>query len=156
MTTLDEFADDPTDAPPTVRRMKIVNTPVEGNIAGFVCKNLDDPSSPVYTTLRQANHFYEKGKGYAISDAILRRLERLGVLRIFVHTGKNSGGDVLEFSRLMYAKRGEQLPQDDLVHKNDSQTFLHKRFRANYWPNTAHLLFDESFSEAMDRLTNSR
>jgi len=139
---------------PKVHREVIVWSPTDDSIpVGFVGRDRRR-GVDVYTTRRKAYHYYRKGEGWAISNSILKRLERTGIGRILVHTAEE--GDVQEFLTRDYVDFGEPVPRDDLIDDDDPQRFVPDDEARNEWPGLGEEMFTSSFSRAMDRITSKR
>lgn len=157
MVDLTDFGAGAEAVPPLLMRKNIIRPPLDdGKIAGFVCKELERDTNPVvYSTLRGKKHYYREGGGYAISDAILARIENIGVSRIFVHTGVERG-DVYEFRASDYYQSEKQVHEKDLEDPRDPQTYIKKDEAMHVWDGHAPDLFYRTFSAALDHIDNRR
>jgi hypothetical protein len=143
---------------PLVRRKVIVWSPTaEGKPAGFVGRDRAR-GYKIYTSRRKPYHFYRAGDGYALSDAIIRRLSRGDIERILFHTyddSSDTAGDVYEFTVRQFVD-GESVPREDLLDQTDPQTYVPLPDARNAWEYLANDLFVQEFGEAMDRITEKR
>lgn len=150
-TTLSEYgveSDEP--IPPLVHRKAVVWSPTKPDTpVGFL--GLDRRRDyRVYTTRRKSYHYYQKGEGYAISDAILGKLEKAGASRILIWTPDDN---VYEFGTYQYRTEGEPVPEHDLLEESDPQTYVPVAEAINSWsPLSCRGLHVEEFGEAMGRL----
>lgn len=137
---------------PLIHRKRVVWSPTAPNKpAGFV--GLDRRRDyKVYSTRRKPYHFYRRGGGYAVSDQILSKLDRVGVSRIIIHTA--NGEDVYEFATRQYVQDGDAVPEKELLDIEDSQTYVEVDEAKNAWKRQSNPndLFVEGFSTAMDRI----
>lgn len=151
MKTLDDFGTDSTPLPPKCERKAIIQSPIHGKIAGFVCKELNRPMK-VYTTRRFGSHYYRNGDGYAISDSILRKLRRYDIPRVFVHDGHGERDHVWEFQTRQYIEEGKSVPSHELQDESDPQTYVPLDEYLYLWEGRADDLFRRTFSEAVERI----
>lgn len=134
--------------PPLVHRKNAVESPVsKGTPIGFVGRDRRRDLR-VYTTRRKEYHYYKSGMGYAISDAVISRVQDTTMSRIIIHV---PGKDVYEFGVHQYAN-GNSVPSGQMLDGSGPKSYVPLGECLNSWPGHASSLFVDSFETAMERV----
>lgn len=142
------------DPAPFIERKRVVPAPTAPDKpAGFVgrARNRSTENgrgAVCYSTRRKGYHFYREGEGYAISDSILARLDRIDASLIFAHEADT--GDVYEFPLRTYLN-GDPVPERQLLDENDPQTYVPIDEARYVWRDHHSKMFRRPFSEAVKR-----
>ena len=120
-----------------------------GSIAGFVGRVFNRAEKPLkcYTTPRMPHLRYQRRNALAISTAILRPIEQIGVTYIYVY--EKDSGDVWEYRAEDFFDAPE-VPDKHLETPDDRQQYAPLDMALRTFDGVGESMFRRSFDDAMD------